>query len=536
MLKVFERIGFDVTRELAQGERRDLVPDPRRRRPTASASRAATTSRPPPRSTPFFAPRSVAVIGASQRTGSIGGELFRNILRADFRGAAYPVNRGAEPVAGVRGYAVDRGRSRTTSTSPSSACRASACIDAAAEALRKGVRALCVISAGFAETRARGRRAAGARCSRSSARTARASSARTASASPSSAPRLNATFGPKALPPGNVGVLVAERRARAGAARDGRRARRSGFSGFVSIGNKADVSSNDLLEYWEDDEDTDVVLLYLESFGNPRKFGRIARRLAREKPILAMKSGTTRAGARAASSHTAALAGSDAAVDALFHQAGVIRATTLEELIDAAVLLSSQPLPRGRRVAVLTNAGGLGILCADACEAAGLELPELGPETVAALRDVLPAEASVANPIDMLGSATETTYEDVVPLVLADGRRRRRHRPLRPARHGRRRRGRTDRSPESSRGEAGQAGARRDRCRGRHPRRAVDRRGVAAFTVPGVGGRARSGLAARRAEWLRRPQGTVPRAGPRRPPAREGRRGSGASPAATTAG
>ena len=136
-----------------------------------------------------------------------------------------------------------------------------------------------------------------------------------------------------------------------------------GVSAFVSIGNKADVSSNDLLEYWEDDPDTAVVLLYLESFGNPRKFGRLARRVARRKPILALKGGRTGAGARATQSHTAALAGSETAVDALFYQAGVIRADTLEELVDVAAVLSNQPLPRGRRVALLTNAGGLGILC-----------------------------------------------------------------------------------------------------------------------------------------------------------------------------
>jgi acyl-CoA synthetase (NDP forming) len=193
-----------------------------------------------------------------------------------------------------------------------------------------------------------------------------------------------------------------------------------GLSAFVSIGNKADVSSNDLLEYWEDDSATALIALYLESFGNPRRFGRIARRVARRKPILAMKSGTTSTGARAASSHTAALAGSEAAVEALFHQAGVIRARTLEELIDAAAVLSGQPLPAGPRVAVLTNAGGLGILCADACEAAGLELPALDEASEAALRAVLPDEASVANPIDMLGSATEATYEAVLPVLLSD--------------------------------------------------------------------------------------------------------------------
>jgi acyl-CoA synthetase (NDP forming) len=230
---------------------------------------------------------------------------------------------------------------------------------------------------------------------------------------------LNATFAPRALPPGRIafssqsgalGLALLEKAAERGL----------GFSAFVSVGNKADVSSNDLLEWWEEDEASDLVLLYLESFGNPRKFGRLAARVARRKPILALKAGTTGAGARAASSHTAALAGSDAAVDALFRQSGVLRAQSLEELVDVAALISRQPLPKGRRVAVLTNAGGLGILCADACDAAGLRLPELAPATRDALHAVLPAEASVANPVDLLGSATGATYAQALPPLLAD--------------------------------------------------------------------------------------------------------------------
>jgi acyl-CoA synthetase (NDP forming) len=193
-----------------------------------------------------------------------------------------------------------------------------------------------------------------------------------------------------------------------------------GLSAFVSIGNKADVSSNDLLEWWEDDEQTELVMLYLESFGNPRAFARIARRVARTKPILAMKSGTSRAGMKAASSHTAALAGSEAAVDALFRHAGVIRTRTLDELVDVASLLSAQPVPHGRRVAILTNAGGLGILCADACDGAGLELSTLADATRERLAQVLPAEASLGNPVDMLGGATERSYGDALPIVLDD--------------------------------------------------------------------------------------------------------------------
>jgi acyl-CoA synthetase (NDP forming) len=280
------------------------------------------------------------------------------------------------------------------------------------------VRAICVISAGFAEigpegrerqerllalVRAHGARLVGPNCLGIS----------------SAAVGLNATFAPRAFPTGRIG-FSSQSGALGLALLQRAEARGLGVSAFVSIGNKADVSSNDLLEWWEDDPETDLVLLYLESFGNPRKFARIARRLARSKPILAMKSGRTSSGRRAAGSHTAALAGSDAAVDALFRQAGVIRAESLGELLDVATLLQSQPVPPGRRVAVLTNAGGLGILCADACETAGLELPALADETRAALEAVLPAEASVANPVDMLGSATADTYRAALPPLLAD--------------------------------------------------------------------------------------------------------------------
>ena len=223
----------------------------------------------------------------------------------------------------------------------------------------------------------------------------------------------------------------------------------------MSIGNKADVSTNDLLEWWEDDAATEAILLYVESFGNPRRFARIARRVARRKPILALKSGRSQSGQRAASSHTAALAGSDAAADALFRQAGVIRAETLEELVDVASLFSARGRLDGRSVGIVTNAGGLGILCADACEAAGLELPALGEDTVAALRAVLPAEASVANPVDMLGGATAATYAAALPHVLADPHVVRVHRALRAGRQrdgrgGRRGRGRAPSSGSDS--------------------------------------------------------------------------------------
>jgi acetyl coenzyme A synthetase (ADP forming)-like protein len=416
MLRVFADAGFAQTRALQAGVvevRLALAPtqellvqvDERDHVAVAASLRR------------FFDPRTVAVIGASPRRGTIGGELFRNVLRADFAGAVYPVNRGADSVAGVRGYSsvreIDGDIDLAVVCVPGPAV-----LPAAADALGAGVRSLCVISAGFAEVGADG-----AKRQQQLLELVRSYGGRLIGPNclgiAVSGPRLNATFGPRALPPGNVGV--SSQSGALGLALLERAAGRDlGLSAFVSIGNKADVSSNDLLEYWEEDPATDVVVLYLESFGNPRKFARVARRLAARKPIVALKAGRTSAGAKAASSHTAALAGSEAAVDALFRQAGVLRVETLEELLDVAALLSQQPLPAGPRVGVLTNAGGLGILCADACEAAGLELPQLTPRTQDALRDVLPEEASVANPIDMLGSAVGSTYEQVLPLVLAD--------------------------------------------------------------------------------------------------------------------
>jgi acetyl coenzyme A synthetase (ADP forming)-like protein len=366
---------------------------------------------------PFFEPRTVAVIGASARRRTIGGELFRNILEGEFRGAAYPVNRRGEPVAGVKAYT-------TVAAIPDDVDLAVICVpgehvlDAAAEALGAGVRGLCVISAGFAEMGAEGR----AR-QEELLELVRAHGARMIGPNclgiASSAVGVNATFAARPVPAGNIG-FSSQSGALGLAMLEAAATRGLGLSAFVSIGNKADVSSNDLVEWWEDDDATELVVLYLESFGNPRKFARLARRVSRAKPILALKSGTTGSGARAASSHTAALAGSEAAVDALFRQAGVLRAQTLGELLDVAALLAKQPLPEGRRVGIVTNAGGLGILCADACEAAGLELGSPSPETGEALQALLPAEASTENPIDMLGSATADAYARVVPLLVDD--------------------------------------------------------------------------------------------------------------------
>ena len=363
----------------------------------------------------LLTPRSVAVIGASRNPGTVGHQLFRNLLAGGFAGPVYPVNPEAEHVASVKAYP-------TVGDVPDAvdlaviAVPAPAVVDVVRQCAARGVSGLVVLTAGFGEVgdaaaqvemrdlaRRNGMRLVGPNCI----------------GVVNTAIGLDATFSPDAPEPGRVamqsqsgalGIALLERSARMGL----------GVSTFVSVGNKADVSGNDLLQYWEDDARTDVVLLYLESFGNPRKFARIARRVSRRKPIVAVKSGRSAVGERAASSHTAAMASPDVAVDALFRQAGVIRVDTLDELFDMALLLSSQPLPTGHRVAIVGNAGGPGILAADACAAAGLKVPELSPTTQSALRAVADRNASLANPVDLVASATSEVYDQALHAVLAD--------------------------------------------------------------------------------------------------------------------
>jgi acyl-CoA synthetase (NDP forming) len=231
---------------------------------------------------------------------------------------------------------------------------------------------------------------------------------------------LDATFAPGIPPRGRVG-FSSQSGALGLAIMEFANSLGLGISTFVSVGNKADISGNDLLRYWESDDDTDVILLYLESFGNPKKFSELARRVGRKKPIAVVKSGRSAAGARATSSHTGALlAASDVTVDALFRQAGVVRTDTLAELFDVASLFANQPLPKSNRVGIITNAGGPAILCADACEARGLEIPVLSDTSQSRLRAFLPAGASVVNPVDMIASAPAEHYRQAIEIVAGD--------------------------------------------------------------------------------------------------------------------
>ena len=368
----------------------------------------------------FFRPRGVAVIGASRERGGISGELFRNILEAGFQGPVYPVNARAEVVQSVVAY-----RSVCDCPGPVDLAfivvPASAVLNVARECARKDVRALVVISAGFAESGE-----AGARLQQELVEICRKTGMRLIGPNcmgiinTNPMVSLNGQFSPFEPISGKIGFLT-QSGALGIAIIDHASRLGLGMSTFVSVGNKADISGNDLMQYWESDKDTNLILLYLESFGNPRKFARIARRVGQKKPIVAVKGGRSAAGFRATQSHTGALvAASDITVDALFRQSGVIRTDVLAEMFDVAALLTTQPIPRGERVAIITNAGGAGILAADACEDLGLKVPELSADTQAALESQLSPAAGVRNPVDMVASASSSDYAHTIRSVAID--------------------------------------------------------------------------------------------------------------------
>lgn len=370
---------------------------------------------------PILRPASVAVIGASRKPGTIGYQIIDNLVKHGYTGAVYPVNPSAASIHSIRAY-------RSVLEIPDPVDLAIVVVpkervlEVVDECCAKGVRGLVVISAGFREVGGSGverERALVERVRRHGMRLIGPNCMGVLNTAPDMS--MNATFAPT-MPPAGPAAFMSQSGALGVTILDYARELGIGIRQFVSVGNKPDVSGNDLLEYWEEDEAIRVILMYLESLGNPRKFTRIARRVTRRKPIVVVKSGRTAAGARAASSHTGALAGTDATADALFAQCGVIRVESVQALFDVALAFSHLPIPGGNRVAIVTNAGGPGIMIADACEAAGLEVVELTEETQARLRASMPEEASVRNPVDMIASATAESYRIALDAVLADPR------------------------------------------------------------------------------------------------------------------
>ncbi len=368
---------------------------------------------------PILKPKTVAVIGASRTPNTIGHEILANLIDRGFTGAVYPVNPHAHAIHSVRAYpsigAVPEQVDLGIIVVPKQAV-----IPAAEECGQNGVKGLVVISAGFREVGTEG-----AERERELVKVIRRYGMRmigpncmgVLNANPAFS--MNATFAPSWPPYGRL-AFVSQSGAMGLSVLDYASEYGIGISQFVSMGNKPDVSGNDLLLQWEHDETVDTILMYVENFGNPRNFLEIASRISKHKPIIVVKSGRSAVGARAASSHTGALAASDTAVDALMQQAGVIRAGSVEEVFDIAMAFSGQPLPKSRRTAVMTNSGGPGILAADALVMNGLKVPRLQPETLEKLRPHFPAEASIGNPLDMIASAKPSGYRAALDALLSD--------------------------------------------------------------------------------------------------------------------
>jgi acyl-CoA synthetase (NDP forming)/GNAT superfamily N-acetyltransferase len=368
---------------------------------------------------PLLAPRSIAVVGASRRPGGIGHETLRSIVEYGFPGPVHAINPHADEVAGVPAapsFAALPGRVDLAVIAVPAPAVAGVLADAGAA----GVRAAVILTSGFGETGAAGRDTEA-----ELVRIARKHGIRLVGPNclgvlnTDPAVRLNAGFAPTAPPAG--GLAVASQSGAVGIALLDNASRTGcGVSTFVSLGNKADVSGNDLISYWHDDPATAAVALYLESFGNPRRFARLVRALGRRKPVLAVKSGRSTAGRRAGASHTAAAAAPEVAVDSLFAQAGVVRVDTLGELLDAARLLGGPPLPAGDRVAILGNAGGVNVLAADAADAAGLRVPRLGPDLRARLSALLPDDGA-DNPLDLGAGATPQAMAEAFDALAGSG-------------------------------------------------------------------------------------------------------------------
>ena len=364
-------------------------------------------------------PKSIAVIGASRYPGTIGYLLVRSLIESGYVGAVYPVNPNIEVVSSIKTYS-------SVLAIPGEvemailAVPAPIVLKVAEECGQKGVRGLIVISDGFKESGPEG--AARERELREIAlgygmRIVGPNCMGVINTDP--AINMNATFSPAVNQPGNVSFL-SQSGAMGEVILDYARSLNIGLSTFVSAGNRADVSPNDLVQYWEHDPATKVILLYLESFGNPHNFVRITRRVSAKKPIVVVKSGSTSAGSRAASSHTGALSTSETVTEALFHQTGIIRVNGVEELFDVASLLSNQPLPKGRRLVIVTNGGGPGILAADAASNHGLLLPEISPETLEAIKPHITRNIKINNPIDTTAQASPAEFEGILKELASD--------------------------------------------------------------------------------------------------------------------
>jgi len=380
----------------------------------------------------IFNPRSVAVVGASTTPGKVGHDIFANILRGGFTGTLYPVNPSARSVLSVRAYPQvreipDRVDLAMIILPPPQAAKA------VEEAIAHGVKGLVIVSAGFREVGAEGRAIEDrivAMCREAGVRMVGPNCLGVIN--PHASVRLNASFSARMPASGNIS-FISQSGALCTAVLDFAADRDFGFSKFISIGNKADVDELDLLRYLHDDVDTNVIMIYLEELRRGPEFIETVKAITsgdRPTPVLVIKSGRTSAGAQAAASHTGALAGTEAVYDAIFEQAGIIRCETIDELFDFANAFSykaessmgklTRKMPTGNRVAIVTNAGGPGIVATDMTVSSGLQLARFKAETIEALKSHLPSAANVHNPVDVIGDAAQDRYENALSAVIRD--------------------------------------------------------------------------------------------------------------------
>ena len=371
---------------------------------------------------PLLKPQSIAVVGASRRAGSIGREILHQLIEFEYRGMLFPVNPKADFVHSMKAYPSVASIPDPVDLGIIVVPRESV-LGVVDDCGKKGVKGLVVITAGFSETGEEGRKVEdelGGRIRRYAMRMIGPNCMGLINTDP--AVHMDATFAPTLPLAGRI-ALMSQSGALGVAILNIAQQLDIGFSYFVSLGNRTDVSPNELLLYWEDDPNTDLILMYLESIGDIKIFMQTARRISKRKPILAVKSGRTAAGAKAAMSHTGALSalqGLDIAADALLEQSGVIRVNTVEELFDLALGFSKNPLPRGNRLGILTNAGGPAIMATDTAVSLGLRLAELSPRTRQELRRLLPPEAIVQNPIDMTPRSGRREYDACAQVLLED--------------------------------------------------------------------------------------------------------------------
>jgi acetyltransferase len=365
----------------------------------------------------FFNPKSVAIIGASRQKGKVGYEILVNLVAGGYKGKIYPVNNKTEEIEGLKCYP-DLLSIGETPDLVIIIVPAQYAIAAMEDCAKVKVKSVIVITAGFKEVGPEGKK-----LEEELVQTARRAGIRFIGPNClgviSPPHKLNASFGGDLPIPGSIGY-ISQSGALLAAILDLANANGMGFSSLISIGNKADVDELDLIKALGVQKDTKVIAGYLENITNGDEFVREAEEISYTKPILLMKSGSTAAGAKAASSHTGSLAGGDVAYESAFKRAGVIRCDSIKEQFDFAQAFANQPLPEGPNVAVLTNAGGPGIMAADAIEERGLTFAKLSEETIKKLAEKLPAAANTRNPVDVLGDALADRYEFALDLVLDD--------------------------------------------------------------------------------------------------------------------